>query len=158
VLKSCIDEHPILSTVILHGDTERPVIATPRTLDLDAHLEIREADHDISEDKSIEKLLTEVSDEPFSSLHITPPWKVVLVSLSSAATSGRSRLLVLYSNYHSHGDGRSGLGFHSSFHAELVTFLGQTIQQHKYIEPICKASAKPLLPPIEEGGTLSLSW
>jgi hypothetical protein len=158
VLKSCIDERPILSTVILHDDTERPVIATPRTLDLDAHLEIREADHDISEDKSIEKLLTEVGDERFSSLHITPPWKVVLVSLSSAATSGRSRLLVLYANYHSHGDGRSGLAFHSSFHAGLVTFLGQTIQQHKYIEPICKASAKPLLPPIEEGGTLSLSW
>jgi hypothetical protein len=157
-LESCIDEHPILSTVILGGDTEAPVIATPKTLDLDAHLEIREADRDTSEGNSIEKLLTETGDRQFSSLHTTPPWKLVLAPLSSGATSGQSRLLVLYSNYHSHGDGRSGLAFHNSFHAGLVKCLGQADQQYKYVEPICNASTKPLLPPIEEGGKLSLSW
>ena len=157
-LKSCIDEHPILSTVILDGDTEAPVIATPRTLDLDAHLEIRKADRDISEENSIEKLLTETGDEQFSSLHITPPWKVVLVPLSSGVTSGQSRLLVLYSNYHSHGDGRSGLAFHNTFHAGLVKHLGQADQTQGSIGSTCKASSKPLLPPIEEGGQLTLSW
>ena len=147
-----------MSTVILSGDTESPVVATPKTLDLDAHLEIREVDKDISEGKCIEKLMAQIGDEQFTSLHATPPWKVVLAPLRPEESSGQSRLLVLYSNYHSHGDGRSGLAFHNSFHAGLVKHFGQANEDYKSIESVCKAPTKPLLPPIEEGGKLSLSW
>jgi len=141
-----------MSTVILNGDTESPVIATPKTLDLDAHLETWKVENDISEDKCIEKLLAQIGDEQFSSLHTTPPWKVVLVPLRSGGASGQSRLLVLYSNYHSHGDGRSGLAFHNSFHAGLVKHFGQVNNDLTPIESVCKAPTKPLLAPIEEGG------
>lgn len=116
-----------MSTVILNGDTESPVMATPKTLDLDVHLEIRKADDDIPEDKCIEKLMVQIGDEQCTSLHTKPPWRVILVSLRSGGSSGQSRLLVLYSNYHSHGDGRSGLAFHTSFHAGLAKHFGRPL-------------------------------
>lgn len=42
-LRYCIDAHPLLSTVILNADTEAPEFATPKSIDLDAHLEIVDA-------------------------------------------------------------------------------------------------------------------
>ncbi|GAB7327059.1 hypothetical protein MBLNU13_g10987t2 [Cladosporium sp. NU13] len=50
-------------------------MATPKTLDLDAHLEIREADNDVPEDKCIEKLMAQIGDEQFASfLGIRTSW------------------------------------------------------------------------------------
>ena len=147
-----------MSTVILNGDTESPVMATPKTLDLDAHLEIRKANNDIPEDKCIEKLMVQIGDEQCTSPHTTPPWRVILVSLGSGGSSGQSRLLVLYSNYHSHGDGRSGLAFHTSFYAGLAKHFAQANKDFESIDPVCEAPTKPLLPPIEEGGKMTLSW
>jgi hypothetical protein len=157
VLKSCIDEHPLLSTVILKGDTESPEFATPTTLDLDAHLEIRNT-NDQPEGDYIEKLLAQISDEQFVSLHTTPPWKVVLVSLPCAEASGLWRLLVLFTNYHSHGDGRSGLAFQDSFHVGLTNYLKPDNEDQSRIGSLYRTPTKPLLPPIEEGGKLTLSW
>jgi hypothetical protein len=156
-LKFCVDEHPLLSTVILKANTESPEFATPTALDLNAHLEIRDAGG-APEDTYIERLLAQISDEQFHSLHTTPPWKVILVSLPQDKESRASRLLVLFTNYHSHGDGRSGLAFQNSFHAGLLRHLRQTDQSEIYIGPICEAPATALLPPIEEGGKLTLSW
>lgn len=147
-----------MSTVILNGNTESPVIATPKTLDLNTHLEIRKADNDVSEDKCIEKLMVQIGDEECTSSHIAPPWRVTLVPLKSGPSSGQSRLLVLYSNYHSHGDGRSGLAFHTSFHAGLVKHFGQANNDYMPIDSVCEAPTMPLLPPIEEGGRMTLSW
>lgn len=158
MLKSCIDEHPILSTVIVNGDTESPEIATPKVLDLHDHLEVREAYEDVPEARCIETLLAQVGDERFSHLHIAPPWKVVLVPLASDQVSAQSKLLVLYSNYHSHGDGRSGLAFQNSFHRAHLKCATPANDDRGTTEPIYKASTKPLLPPIEEGGKLTLSW
>lgn len=135
--------------MILKGDTESPEIATPSTLDLDKHLEIRDA-YNGPEEKCIEKLMAEIGDETFSSLHI------VLVSLVSKGDS--TRLLVLYCNYHSHGDGGSSLAFQDSFHASLLISFAQAGKGFEPIGPICSAPKRPLLPPIEEGGKLTLSW
>jgi hypothetical protein len=156
-LKSCVEEHPLSSTVILEADTESPEFATPRTLDLDAHLEIRVIG-DVPENTYIEKLLAQTSDEQFHSLHTTPPWKVVLVSLPDDKESGASRLLVLFTNYHSHGDGRSGLAFQNSFHEGLSKYLNQANHSENHVEPVCQAPTRELLPPIEDGGKLTLSW
>jgi hypothetical protein len=156
-LKFCVDEHPLLSTVILNADTESPQFATPKTLDPDAHLEIQLIG-DVPENTYIEKLLAQISDEQFHSLHTTPPWKVVLVSLPHDRKSGASRLLVLYTNYHSHGDGRSGLAFQDSFHVGLSKYLRQADESESRVDPICPAPTTELLPPIEDGGKLTLSW
>jgi hypothetical protein len=156
-LKFCVDKHPLLSTVILKADTESPEFATPKALDLDAHLEIRVIG-DVPENTCIEKLLAQISDEQFYSLHTTPPWKLVLVSLPHDKTSGASRLLVLFTNYHSHGDGRSGLAFQDSFHAGLSRYLGQADHSESNFESVCQAPSTELLPSIEDGGKLTLSW
>ncbi|KAI4756908.1 hypothetical protein E4T52_09077 [Aureobasidium sp. EXF-3400] len=157
-LRYCIGAHPLLSTAILDADTEAPEFATPKVLDLDKHLEILVAE-DIPEEQYIEKLLAEISDEKFEALHTTPPWKVVLTALPCQETSGKSRLLVLYTNYHSHGDGRSGLAFQDSFYKGLSEYISSTHEDHSSLEgTICKPPTTPLLPPIEEGGGMTLSW
>jgi hypothetical protein len=156
-LKVCVDEHPLLSTVILEADTESPEFATPKALDLDTHLEIRSTD-DVPENTYIEKLLAQISDEQFHSLQTTPPWKVVLVSLPHDKGSGASRLLVLFTNYHSHGDGRSGLAFQNSFYTGLSQYLRQADHSESQVEPVCQAPTTELLPAIEDGGHLTLSW
>ena len=133
-------------------------MATPKTLDLDTHLEIRKVDDDIPDDKCIENLMVQIGDAQCMSVHTTPPWRVTLVPLRSEDSSEQSRLLVLYSNYHSHGDGRSGLAFHNSFHAGLMKHIGQANGHFEPIDSVCEPPTKPLLPPIEEGGKMTLSW
>ena len=100
-LRHCIGRHPILSSVIVGGDGELPEFATPKRLDLSNHVQIRHRDESLTEDSLIERVLAEVSDEQFSSVDSTPPWKLVLVSLPSGQGSA-ARLLALFAYYHSH--------------------------------------------------------
>jgi hypothetical protein len=159
-LRFCIEAHPLLSAVILNADSEVPEFATPRNLDLDAHMEVLDAGdvEKLVEEEYLEKLLARISDEKFESLHTTPPWKVVLISLPCDKTTGTARLLVLFTNYHSHGDGRSGLAFHNSFNQGLEEYISQDHEKRDAIDTIIKPPTTPLLPPIEEGGRMSLSW
>jgi hypothetical protein len=153
-LRHCIDKHPFLSSVITGGDGERPEFATPKKLDLSKHLEIRYRDEDLSENGFLEKLLAEVSDEQFTSVDSTPPWKLVLVPLP-AGQGQSTRLLALFAYYHSHGDGKSGLAFHQSF----FEGLDQNITPDQVAgDQVCEPCLKPLPPPMEEAGKLSLSW
>lgn len=162
-LRYCISIHPLLSTVILDAHTESPEFATPKTINLDAHLEIAEHEgvaENLPEEQYIETLLTRISDEQFNSLHTTPPWKVILAPLSRDKASNAARLLVLFTNYHSHGDGRSGLAFQDSFYKGLAEYISQTYYNKQNIveETKCEPPTIPLLPPIEEGGKMTLSW
>jgi hypothetical protein len=153
-LRHCIGRHPILSSVIVGGDGELPEFATPKRLDLSNHVQIRHRDESLTEDSLIERVLAEVSDEQFSSVDSTPPWKLVLVSLPSGQGSA-ARLLALFAYYHSHGDGKSGLAFHQTFLEGLneKSTLDQ-VGSDQFREPC----SKPLPPPIEKAGKLSLSW
>jgi hypothetical protein len=149
-----------LSTVILNADTESPEFASPRNLDLDKHLEILDAGdvENLVEEEYLEKLLARISDGKFETLDTTPPWKVVLTAIPCDESTGAARLLVLSTNYHSHGDGRSGLAFHNSFHQGLEEYISQGHEKRDVIDAIVKAPTTPLLPPIEEGGRMTLSW
>jgi hypothetical protein len=150
-LKSCIETHPLLSTVILNADTETPEFATPRYLDLDKHLEVLDAGdvENLVEEEYLGNLLARISDEKFESLDSSPPWKVVLTSLSCDKSTGAARLLVLFTNYHSHGDGRSGLAFHNSFYQGLEGYISQDHEKRDVIDTIMEAPTSLLLPPIE---------
>lgn len=146
--------------MILGADTESPEFATPRFLDLSKHLKVVEPeDEDVDEKQFIEKFMAKISDEKFEDLHTMPPWKVVLASLSPDKASQAARLLVCFTNFHSHGDGRSGLAFHNSFLAGLSAYISQTHEKECAAEDtICKPPTTELLPPIEEGGKMTLSW
>jgi hypothetical protein len=159
-LKFCIEAHPLLSTVILNADTETPEFATPRSINLDEHVEVLDAGdvENLVEEGYLEKLLAMISDEKFEDLDSSPPWKVVLAALPCDKITGAARLLVLFNNYHSHGDGRSGLAFHNSLLQGLEEYISQDHEKRDAIDTIIKAPTTPLLPPIEEGGRMTLSW
>jgi hypothetical protein len=159
-LRFCIEAHPLLSTVILNADAETPEFATPRNLDLDKHLEVLDAGDigNLAEEEYLEQLFARISDGKFEALDSSPPWKVILASLPCDKSTGAARLLVLFTNYHSHGDGRSGIAFHNSFHQGLEEYILQDPEKRDVIDTIIEAPTTPLLPPIEEGGRMTLSW
>jgi hypothetical protein len=159
-LRFCIEAHPLLSTVILNADAETPEFATPRNLDLDKHLEVLDAGDigNLAEEEYLEQLFARISDGKFEALDSSPPWKVILASLPCDKSTGAARLLVLFTNYHSHGDGRSGLAFHNSFHRGLEQYISQNHEKRDTIDPIIEAPTTPILPHIEEGGRMTLSW
>jgi hypothetical protein len=153
-LRHCIDRHPILSSVIVGGDGEQPGFATTERLDLSNHVQIRYRDESLTEDSLIEKVLAEVSDEQFTSVDSTPPWKLVLMSLPSGQGLA-TRLLALFAYYHSHGDGKSGLAFHQTF---LEGLNEKSTPDQVARDKFCEPCSKPLPPPMEKAGNLSLSW
>lgn len=68
---------------------------------------------------------------------------------------------MLFTNYHSHGDGRSGLAFQDSFHRGLAQYILQADDDKESVDPedtVCEPPTTPLLPPLEEGGKMTLSW
>jgi len=148
-LKHCIKKNPILSAVIVNGSAERPSFGLLETLELSRHIDIRDLDNDLPEDKRIEQILTTVSNEQFLSVDRRPPWKVVLSSLPGQDGSA-TRLLVLFAYYHSHGDGKSGLAFHRSFLEGL--------QDEAARKQTSDMPSSRLQPSMEEAGKLSLSW
>jgi hypothetical protein len=152
-LRRCVEDHPVLSAVIVDGNTEKPSFARLERLDLSHHMDIRDFGSDLSEDKRIEEILAEVSDEKFPSVDQIPPWKVVLFALP-ARDGSAARVLALFAYYHSHGDGKSGLSFHQTLFEGLHD--ATTTEQENYM--LCGSSPKLFPPPMEEAGKLSLSW
>jgi hypothetical protein len=148
-LKHCIRKHPILSAVIINGSAEKPSFDVSNPLDLFKHIELRDLNNDLPEDKRVEQILATVSNERFLSVDRHPPWKVILSSLPDQDGS-TTRVLVLFAFYHSHGDGKSGLAFHRSF------FEG--LQDEAARKQSAETFSSRLKPSMEEAGKLSLSW
>lgn len=157
-LTRCIKKHPILSAVIVDGNTETPSFALLETLDLSKHMAMYNFSRGLSEEnEGIEDILADASDEQFPSVDKDPPWKVILVSLPKRDAT-TSRLLALFAYYHSHGDGKSGLAFHQTFFEGLHEKAALEQGANETISELCKASSKELPPPMEKAGKLSLSW
>jgi hypothetical protein len=152
-LKRCVEDHPVLSAVIVDGNTEKPSFAKLQRLDLSQHIDIGDFGSTLSENQRIEEILAEVSDEQFPSVDQIPPWKVVLLALPGRDDSA-ARLLVLFAYYHSHGDGKSGL----SFHQTLLEGLQDATTMEQENDRLCGSSPRLFPPPMEEAGKLSLSW
>lgn len=152
-LRHCIDQHPVLSTVIIGADGEAPEYATPDVLDLSTHVDVLEPQTSLSEPEHIAQVVNKVCDGTFSNIDTTPPWKIVVASLSGAGSS-TLRLLILLAYYHSHGDGRSALAFHTSF----LEGLESSSSSADDASHIYQAPTSELLPPIEKAGKLYVSW
>lgn len=135
--------------MIVNGSAEKPSFGLLKTLDLSRHIELRDLDNDLPEDKRIENFLETVSDEQFLSVDRHPPWKVILSPLPDQDGSATTRLLVLFAYYHSHGDGKSGLAFHR-------TFL-EGLQDEGALQEAGGMFSSILQPSMEEVGKLSLS-
>ncbi|CAG7928398.1 unnamed protein product [Penicillium olsonii] len=152
-LKHCIATHPILSAAIQGHTTESPNFIRPAYLDLRHHLHLHASL--LKDDLS---LITEVTkkthDQPFLQVDQRPPWKVFIVPVADKLGSeGAQKAYVIFAYSHSHGDGKSGLAFHRSFLEGLQA--GCDLYDQDYI---CRPSASPIPPPLEEACDLTISW
>ena len=158
-LKHCISVHPILSAVILGEETEAPVFARPRTLDLNNHIstfETGSGGKGKGEQDLIKSAFIHTHDQPFNARDRIPPWKIVVVPLPSPVETSSKRYLILFGYYHSHGDGKSGLAFHKSFVRGLS--LASDLDCRFTTDSIHETPDTPLLPPVEKAGRLTISW
>lgn len=83
--------------MIVNGSAEKPSFGLLETLDLSRHIDIRDLDKELPEDKGIEQILTTVSNEQFQSDDRRPPCKVILSSLPDQNGSA-TRVLVFFAS------------------------------------------------------------
>jgi len=161
-LKHCVSVHPILSAVIINEETEAPVFARPESLSLDNHADFLDIgdlvkEGNASDEQALIKLaFSRTHDQTFESCDKIPPWKVVVLPLSAEANGAKSRFLILFAYYHSHGDGKSGLAFHKTFLEGLRLASGPDSRFTSTKEH--KTPDMPLLPSMEQAGKLTISW
>ncbi|OCL10492.1 hypothetical protein AOQ84DRAFT_362362 [Glonium stellatum] len=155
-LKYCIGVHPILSASLSDEATEAPKFVRPATLDLRNHVRIvNPADfrgNGKDEIELLKQVTVEDHDRPFPYQENIPPWKIIVLPVSEQPERQERRFYILFSFSHSHGDGSSGLAFHKTF------LQGLNTSKSGDINPICATPSLPLLPPLEEGVKLSISW
>ena len=161
-LRHCVSVHPILSAVIINEETEAPLFARPKSLNLDDHAELLDVDdlakngNTTQEQDLIKLAFSRTHDQIFKSCDKTPPWKVVVLPLPAKTDSAKSRFLILFAYYHSHGDGKSGLAFHKTFVEGLRLASGPDSRFTSTKEH--KTPDMPLLPSMEQAGKLTVSW
>ncbi|KAK6008679.1 hypothetical protein QM012_000582 [Aureobasidium pullulans] len=155
-MKHCITLHPILSACIIGQETEAPEFARPPVLDLNNHINILDTPDLFDEQSLIKLALAQTNDHVFTSCDVTPPWQITILPLPAAEQSEKSRYLILFGYYHSHGDGKSGLAFHKT----LLSGLKQAESADCAYDddPKFTSPSKPLLPTLEMAGKLSISW
>ena len=155
-LKHCIAIHPILSASLSGEATEAPKLVRPATLDLRNHVQIVDpaslGENSGDEIEQLKQVIAEDHDRPFPYEENIPPWKIIVLLVSGQSEARERRFYILFSYSHSHGDGTSGLAFHKTF------LQGLRISKHGDTDPIYATPSLPLLPPLEQGVTLSISW
>lgn len=162
-LKHAIRRHPILSATIAGEHGESPIFTRPSKLDLSNHINILDPQelttraHDTTDETDLIKLAVKhANDQTFESCAYVPPWRVVLLPLSNHHEDERCRYLVLFANFHSHGDGKSCLAFHRTLLEGLELALGESCPYTSTAE--CEPSTSPLVPNMEQVGNFKVSW
>ncbi|KAL0254275.1 Alcohol acetyltransferase [Diplodia seriata] len=170
-LKHCISTHPMLSAAIKGELTESPELIRPETMDLSNHVEITEpvvttdSGSPHAELEAIKPLLCHAHDQQFPDTSRIPPWRIVVIPLTTnpAPTTTAQAFYLLFTYSHSHGDGPSGLSFHRTLLSALrhptQTALSSASTSLSAASPIYHPPATPaLLPPIERTVALPVSW
>ncbi|KAJ6081884.1 hypothetical protein N7499_006758 [Penicillium canescens] len=117
-LKHCIQEHAYLSVVVKNSHTEKPAYEGVSTINLDSHVSIlhNNAHSDPNSDDEtniIQNVLAPILDRPWP-VGI-PPWRIIVLPLSSARDSTTKRCFIAFSFSHTLGDGMVGVAFHRTF-------------------------------------------
>jgi hypothetical protein len=115
-LKYCIDKHATLTVVVRDSHTEKAFYDRVPTINLSNHIQVVQDDGlgdkelALDETTEIEQHLLSILKIPWSSA--CPPWRVVILPLSTSESLGRSRCLITFVFSHALGDGITGLAFH----------------------------------------------
>jgi len=143
-LRKCIDQHPLLATIIEKAETDAPYFAFCPRLDLSQHIQIRYSENSLEDEiKSIKRVLPSILDEPWPSL--IPPWKIVVLPFSE------KRCFIAFSFSHGLGDGMCGIAFHR-------TFLDALQEQPVEKGFICIPERKEMSPAFDTPKNLPISW
>lgn len=155
VLKRCIDQHPVLSTVILAAESKKPQLARAHIMDLDKHLRYSklsdEHEHSIS---SLHDRLLEVHNEPPTEYESIPQWRVWVFPIRQNSSS-KTTLQVTFACSHSLADGMSLYVFHQSFLRALSEMpkVGTSTSAIYEVK-----SESELLPALEHVTKMPISW
>ncbi|KAI0126178.1 hypothetical protein BJ170DRAFT_597402 [Xylariales sp. AK1849] len=158
--KRCIDKYPSLGVVVRDTHTDAAFFERVPTLNLEDHISIvgesdvnalyseKGADDEVAK---IETLLPSILDRPWPAS--PPPWRIVVLPLSSSKQQGgeRTRCFTAFSFSHALGDGISALAFHRTFRDGVFDHVSED----------CSAVATPVadLPaPFDTAKNLPISW
>ncbi|KAK5705082.1 Alcohol acetyltransferase [Elasticomyces elasticus] len=157
-LKSCIIEHPVLRTIILDVESEKPKLAQQTALNLNDHvlyLELNDTRGDGTH--TLQALLEHAHNEPLDQWHLRPAWRLYVVPVSSVAsmeTATQFHLAFTYS--HALADGFSGMLFHRTFLEALNSSADNAFDNKPDFH--CSSDMSSLLPPLENAAVLPISW
>lgn len=87
-LRQCLFQHPVLSTIIQDGETERPKLASLSEVDLAHHVEMEtmEASGQDSE-TALQAFLERIHNEPLVERHERPQWRVHVLPITTYETN-----------------------------------------------------------------------
>ncbi|KAM7192884.1 Alcohol acetyltransferase [Naviculisporaceae sp. PSN 640] len=163
-LRECIKEHPFLSVVVADKHTEKPYYQRVASFDLRQHINWREpesvSNKSSSWTKDVENLLRQDLDRPFK--EGIPPWRVVILELSSDSKSHR-RYCIAFEYSHTIGDGPSGIAFHKTFYSAFTKALSPTSASGSQVAEPWGAipfplNEKPFPEPFDTPERLRISW
>ncbi|KKK21467.1 hypothetical protein ARAM_003772 [Aspergillus rambellii] len=159
--KRCIEKHPSLSVIVQDMHTDAAFFERVPTMNLENHISIvaggdnsalasTKAD-DGDEMAQIERLLPSILDRPWPAS--IPPWRIVVLPLSSSTLQGseRTRCFIAFSLSHALGDGIIALAFHRTFRDGIFD----------RIEEDCSTLATPVADfpaPFDTAKNLPISW
>lgn len=157
-IEHCMKSHPILCAAIKDAETEKPSFVRPMHLELKNHVRIlapMAGDSNADEDDAVKQAIIDCHDRFFQHSDGVPHWDVTIVRLASKAKP-ETRLLVLFSFSHSHGDGTSGLAFHRTFLDGLRRIPQLASDRNR--DSVVDTPANSLLPSMENATNLTISW
>ncbi|EKG20593.1 Alcohol acetyltransferase [Macrophomina phaseolina MS6] len=150
----------MLSAAVEDELTEAPSLVKSATLDLNNHIEVlpavaRDGLSSREELETIQPHLCHAHDQQFQRCNITPPWKVIIIPLTSTSSTPTA-FWVSFSYCHSHGDGTSGAIFHRTF---LSALRDPALTAAHTSDPVFQPSSLlPLLPAFESLAPFPLKW
>lgn len=140
--------------VVKDKHTEKPSYEAVSSINLENHLSIIHDDRSSSDDETaaFEKALPPILDRPWPTE--IPPWRIVVLPLTSPNGSAVTRCFIAFSFSHSLGDGMVGRAFHRTF----LEAWRQTAEREGKDSFLVTPPARTLPEPFDTPERLPISW
>ncbi|KAK0730139.1 hypothetical protein B0H67DRAFT_24609 [Lasiosphaeris hirsuta] len=154
-VQRCIEEHPFLAVVVADRHTDKAFYRHVPVINLEEHITVLEHTPagDNSQWGSVEDVLRSNLDRPFS--HTIPPWRVVVLPLSSPSQQPSS-CFIAFSYSHTILDGPSGVAFHRTFLAAVRAAAENPAPSPA--RATVEVPERSLPPPFDTPERLPISW
>ncbi|KAK4543664.1 hypothetical protein LTR36_005309 [Oleoguttula mirabilis] len=159
-LRHCFNILPILSAAVVGADTEYPQFVRPSHVNLQRHVRlVGRADAGSRDEQDvIKRAIIECHDRFAQHIDRVPPWDVTVIPLRPDPEADETRLCILFSYSHSHGDGTAGLPFHRTFLQGLQQHAATAQDFPANHDSVYEPPDRQLLPALEQVADLKISW